>query len=586
MDAIKQWIWGSDNYDFIIDITTIDDIKKSGWDIHIDRALLKNINKNLEKITYINSEVKGEPKIQKMFNLNTKCNSYTMVAVMGLFNRGKTLLINLLSNSKSMGLPSGKTVQTKGLSFKGFPNTNILYLDTAGTNSPLNYSKTSNINDNINNNINNNENNNNNNNIATVDPLVQKKATEMLMQELTFSLADIMIVVVNELTFADQEYLKVMRAKLNLSNKEYKQLFVVHNFNTVTDIDDLKRMWYTYVISTHQGQLKVLDVTTSKDGITQAIYFQEDEKDGILTLHFFLANNNGSVGKVWNPRTIAIIQDILKGRVVKQTEKPIDQIITDNISEVLKLYCKDPGPVEITTIRGWETQLQENKSSSKDTTSTTSNGNQNISPDFSANHSDPHDKLKKQWRTFEEPKKIESTSLPVFRIGLVKDSTNQSPKDINLKYPQVDIYNFQIMFVKNDFNPSFDIVMNKAPYSSGMTVNIDLPGFDEDNNHGGNVNFSIYRENDTSILRIEGRRNIYSAAMSKEGPERIEYTSNDLSKQKSIIRQHGKFQILIPIPGGINDDLSTFTTVFQNGQFSIILIDKEQKEPKKFLKFK
>ncbi|KYQ89822.1 hypothetical protein DLAC_09796 [Tieghemostelium lacteum] len=431
-DTIKQWYWGYDNYDFIIDITTIDDIKKSGWDIHIDRALLKNINKNLEKITYINSEVKGEPKLQNLFNLNTKCNSYTMVAVMGLFNTGKTFLINLLSNTKSMGLPSGKTVKTKGLSFKGFPNTNILYLDTAGTNSPLNYSKTSNIN------CNNNE-NNNNNTTARVDPLVQKKATEMLMQELTISLADVMIVVVNELTFTDQEYLKVIRAKLNGSNKEYKQLFVVHNFNTVTNVDDLKRMWYTYVISTHQGQLKVLDVTTSKDGITQAIYFQEDEKDGILTLHFFLANNNESVGKVWNPRTIAIIQDILKGRVVKQTEKPIDQILTDNISDVLKLYCKDPGPVEITTIRGWETNLQENKSSSKDTT-TTKNGNQNISPDFSANHADPHANLKKQWRTFEEPK---STSLPVFRIGLVNDSTNQSLKDISLKYPQVNIYNFQ-----------------------------------------------------------------------------------------------------------------------------------------------
>lgn len=56
-----------------------------------------------------------------------------MVAVVGLFDKGKTFVLNNLTNCN---LPSGKKVNTKGLSFKNVVvdyGTKLILLDTAGS---------------------------------------------------------------------------------------------------------------------------------------------------------------------------------------------------------------------------------------------------------------------------------------------------------------------------------------------------------------------------------------------------------------------------------------------------------------------
>lgn len=59
------------------------------------------------------------------------------VAVVGLYDKGKTFVLNNLTNSN---LPSGKKVTTKGISFKNVnmdSGTNLILLDTAGSYSPV-----------------------------------------------------------------------------------------------------------------------------------------------------------------------------------------------------------------------------------------------------------------------------------------------------------------------------------------------------------------------------------------------------------------------------------------------------------------
>jgi hypothetical protein len=102
----------------------------------------------------------------------------TIVAVLGLFNRGKTHVLNQLAGIK---LPSSKKPHTKGLSFMDPSHLQWILLDTAGTNAPLGR-------------VQNDE----------EKALVQKRATEMFTQELAFAFADIIVVVVNELTWPDQ----------------------------------------------------------------------------------------------------------------------------------------------------------------------------------------------------------------------------------------------------------------------------------------------------------------------------------------------------------------------------------------------
>ena len=61
-------------------------------------------------------------------------NSPVKVGILGLFNRGKSFLLSLISESK---FPSGFRVQTKGLSLK-IINENILLMDTAGFETSIN----------------------------------------------------------------------------------------------------------------------------------------------------------------------------------------------------------------------------------------------------------------------------------------------------------------------------------------------------------------------------------------------------------------------------------------------------------------
>jgi hypothetical protein len=111
----------TDCYDIVVDIRKISDIKE-GWPIYISSSLSEKVRKcgsMEEKLAVL--------RLNEMF---------TTVAVLGLFNRGKTFLLNKMNN---LQLPSGKRVNTRGLSFmqSSLPGKNLVLLDTAGTNSPL-----------------------------------------------------------------------------------------------------------------------------------------------------------------------------------------------------------------------------------------------------------------------------------------------------------------------------------------------------------------------------------------------------------------------------------------------------------------
>ena len=100
-----------------------------------------------------------------------------IVAVVGLYDKGKTFVLNNLSFSN---LPSGKKVNTKGLSFKYVDvdeGTKLILLDTAGSYSPVKVE----------------------NNMS----IVEREATEHFILELVFDVADYFLFVVNDFTSLD-----------------------------------------------------------------------------------------------------------------------------------------------------------------------------------------------------------------------------------------------------------------------------------------------------------------------------------------------------------------------------------------------
>jgi Fe2+ transport system protein B len=99
------------------------------------------------------------------------------VAVTGLYDKGKTFVLNNLTASN---LPSGKKINTKGISFKYVnvdSGTNLILVDTAGSYSPVQ--------------------------IKNEYSIVEKEATEMFIMDLVFEISDYFICVVNDFTSLD-----------------------------------------------------------------------------------------------------------------------------------------------------------------------------------------------------------------------------------------------------------------------------------------------------------------------------------------------------------------------------------------------
>lgn len=140
-------------YDWIVDIDFITSINNNGWKVWLSPKM-------------INEEV-----------INIKALEGATVAVTGLYDKGKTFVLNSLTMSN---LPSGKKVTTRGISFKHVNvdnGTKLILVDTAGTYSPVK--------------------------IENELSIVDKEATETFISDLVFDLADYFLCVVNDFTSLD-----------------------------------------------------------------------------------------------------------------------------------------------------------------------------------------------------------------------------------------------------------------------------------------------------------------------------------------------------------------------------------------------
>ncbi len=142
------------------------------------------------------------------------------MAVVGLYDKGKTFVLNNLTQSN---LPSGKKINTKGISFKyvNMDNgTNLILVDTAGSYSPVK--------------------------IESEISIIEKETTEMFIMDLVFELADYFFCVVNDFTSLDQRYLdKLSRNLQNSPNKTFREIIVIHNLKEVESKEILDHVWET-----------------------------------------------------------------------------------------------------------------------------------------------------------------------------------------------------------------------------------------------------------------------------------------------------------------------------------------------------
>eukprot|EP01102_Stenamoeba_stenopodia_P021363 TRINITY_DN858_c0_g1_i1.p1 TRINITY_DN858_c0_g1~~TRINITY_DN858_c0_g1_i1.p1 ORF type:complete len:581 (-),score=139.62 TRINITY_DN858_c0_g1_i1:112-1854(-) len=289
-----------EDYDVVLDVSSLQQFSEAGWPLYVKRSTDQKVNKIVDS----NLEFSGK-----------------IVSVLGLYDKGKSFLINKLFH---LTLGSGKRVHTRGVSMKftsaAVPSSNpeedkkdVLVLDTAGVHSP--------------------------GKIYDQLSIIDKKSTEMFTQDLVFHLTDFIIVVVNDLTWPDQEYLLALNNKLKKSEKatSYFGVVVVHNFKETDTEEELLALWKEQVVSCYHGESSTVHfgVSVRDEGSfmkaapkdSDIFYFtsRNPMNDREEMRHVAIAKENSPAGKRYNRLTFELIRRWLDEKS-SQKHKLMDEV--------------------------------------------------------------------------------------------------------------------------------------------------------------------------------------------------------------------------------------------------------------------
>jgi HSP20 family molecular chaperone IbpA len=324
-----------DVYDWVVDIGLLTDITKDGWIVEFSDKFWNSLEED-QKNQLLRSLETEEHKESNYLNTSfidpelyerkTGPGAWegAVVAVVGLYDKGKTFLLNNITESK---LPSGKKVNTKGLSFRHVnmdSGTKLILLDTAGSYSPVK--------------------------VVSEFSVAEKEATELFLLDLVFELSDYFIFVVNDFTSLDQRFLdKITRGLQYSSSKNFREVIVVHNLKEVDSVDVINHLWETQVTQIY-GSGSVMKTRVAAINPTNN---QLEEKDVSwfkteFSRHICLANADSETGMNINPFAFSLLKYWLKA-VFVPVNRPISVVETVISFTKLKLssYFKYPVSVEL-----------------------------------------------------------------------------------------------------------------------------------------------------------------------------------------------------------------------------------------------
>ena len=164
----------------------------------------------------------------------TRESRYRIVAVVGLFDKGKTFLINKLFGKN---LPSGKKCPTTGISFLWIEDLEMLVLDSAGVQRPVSQCD------------------------GAFQSIQDARATESFMFEMISRIADYMIFVVNDFTWFEQEYVSMLHRKYEQMLR-HTELIVVHNLRDTYEAEEAKDLFDQQIKKCYKGGSSPLDELT------------------------------------------------------------------------------------------------------------------------------------------------------------------------------------------------------------------------------------------------------------------------------------------------------------------------------------
>ena len=260
-------------YDIVIDIDSIMSLNKKGWKIEYigDKNKLKSIIEEKKKV---------------------------IVSILGNSNRGKTYLLQKLSN---MNLKAGYQIQTKGLSFK-VVNEEIIYLDTAGTNTPLLIE----------------DGKKRPNKEEQKDIYLCQIITNYIIQTFVIEYAHILICVVGMLNASEQQFLN--KIKRICENK--KRLIVIHNLVKCKTNEDIKKYTEDILLKLISNKLEERIIPGFENNNNNNLfnkYYVEEGNDEIR--HFIYGNDqeNNKEMNYYNITTLKFIKTCIRVEIKKKS---------------------------------------------------------------------------------------------------------------------------------------------------------------------------------------------------------------------------------------------------------------------------
>eukprot|EP00472_Partenskyella_glossopodia_P010412 CAMPEP_0197518342 /NCGR_PEP_ID=MMETSP1318-20131121/3516_1 /TAXON_ID=552666 /ORGANISM="Partenskyella glossopodia, Strain RCC365" /LENGTH=564 /DNA_ID=CAMNT_0043068611 /DNA_START=54 /DNA_END=1748 /DNA_ORIENTATION=+ len=299
-----------DVYDWVIDIEYLSDLAKNGWKVERSKKFL---TEQTLKIDDWNGAI---------------------IAVVGLYDKGKTFLLNQITGAN---LPSGRKVRTKGLSFKHMEVDGMKFclLDSAGSNTPVR--------------------------VENEFSVYQKEVTEHFILDIIFEVSDYFICVVNDFTSLDQRYLDKLARSLQKSNKSFREVVVVHNFKGVTSSDALEHAWNTQVTQvyrnggggTRRTRVAAMNPVNNQLEDKTVTWFKTR-----YSRHLCLANATSSLGMAINPWAVSLLRYWLKSVVIPPSRTlTLQDTIVSHCSRKLSVCFKSNQP-QNNQLKVYETEDQ------------------------------------------------------------------------------------------------------------------------------------------------------------------------------------------------------------------------------------
>lgn len=290
-------------YDWVVDVNLLSELATKGWKVTFSKSFYDHLEEQDRSALFLPKEHLWEGAV---------------IAVVGLYDKGKTFVLNKITQTK---LPSGKKVSTKGLSFKHVKDhsgTSFVLLDSAGSYSPVR--------------------------VKGELSVAEKEATEWFLLDLIFELSDYFVCVVNDFTSLDQRYLDRLTRSLQNSSKSFREVIVVHNMKEVTSKKMFKHVWKNQVTGIYCGGQECTTSVAAPNARTgeleekQVHWFKTK-----YTRHVALGNEDSPLGRSMNPWTISLLRYWLKSVFVPVNRKiSVVRNVIDFSNKKLSAYFNEP----------------------------------------------------------------------------------------------------------------------------------------------------------------------------------------------------------------------------------------------------